>query len=366
MEQNREHQEKFQVIAFLIKDFLSPLQVRSAVNEVQCSKVAATAKILHKLIQNAIRASLDDAKATNGVVLDAATSDKYRKIRLLNKTINEKVVKVPGAVDLLTAVGFAYDETDSEKYLIFVPDSDNIALANLACVTLREDLDKFEQKETESQKHKKMPSKADNDENVFLSEKERKERRSKALKAKKAEKEARELAILRWNEDKSDRIEAEKRKQHAAKKAALTLDCGSDQSHTYTKIRKLSTSGTKASDSLTHSNNPNELLQSLRMKAQAEWQRKHGMDTDDTDNDKVVEEPTVSNVNHDQDTDTIPLKPAAKPEVPVTFNNHQLSADLEEETRSPSWEECLKQLPRCAPSQKIRDTSTFYKKASGQ
>mmetsp|Transcript_329 Transcript_329/g.344 ORF Transcript_329/g.344 Transcript_329/m.344 type:complete len:1132 (-) Transcript_329:39-3434(-) len=361
-----------QVIAFLIKDFLSPLQVLSPVNEVICMKVVASATILLKLVQNALQVSSTSTTGSSTLV-DEATANKYRTIRLSNKIIHEKVVTQLGAVDLLTTVGFLYEETDGEKYLIFNHnDGTNIGLASFFCVTLQEELAIFQKKEDEYKKSKMIPSVGDNEGNEFLSEKERKERQIKALKAKKAEKETRERAILRWNEDKSHRQEIEKRKQ----RAKMIFDSTVNPSATQVKIRKVSSQNPVNSPTSLDSNTPNESLESLRAKAQEAWLKKQNMnkktktvkmmdiDEKETIEDVEIKGATNENTNlhasalqrHEEDDENmISLKSAENPPI-----NH-IHLPNAEEHLSPSWEEYMEHIPRCGPSHNIRNTSVFYR-----
>jgi hypothetical protein len=380
--------DTLQVITFLIKDFLSPLQVRSHVNEIICNKVAASANILLKIVQNALQASIVTAPTARTdadvdviaavAAMDTATAEKYRKIRLSNKVINEKVVKQQGAVDLLTAVGFVYFESAGEKYLTFVPDKEgtNVGLANFFCITLQEELATFQKKEKETKKNKKEPSRDDNKGNTFLSEEERKARRIKANKLKKDKKAAKEIAMLRWNEDNERRRDIEKRKQNI--KSALTeVELSKEfAALTQTKIRKLE------SQNHEHGTTPNESLLALRAKAQKTWKQCHGVDnmvksvedmdidTEDATKDKELEvekDPFIKHdalsplpVQHcaekDEDSDKTLLKP-----VTVKSCTSQTVLVDSEEDKSPSWEECLEHIPRCGPSQNIRETSVFYK-----
>lgn len=55
-----------------------------------------------------------------GNLLQDPSQDKFKKVKLSNKTIQAKVVSVPGAVDLLVAAGFArVPDEDGEDTLCY-------------------------------------------------------------------------------------------------------------------------------------------------------------------------------------------------------------------------------------------------------
>jgi len=239
---NEETETMAQIISILISDFLRPLQDGSVSPQLQqYSRISASAKILLQVVRNALLA------------------EPLRKIRLGNKIIQEKIVKEPGAMDLITAVGFAYCELeDGEKYMVFVPNDDNVGLANLFCTVLQEELDKVQgqgqaqgqvqsspaKKETVVQNNTNVSGDNTNGNDQFLTEKERKERAIKSNKAKRAQKAERDRAKQLWDEDKEDR----QRKQNAG---GQTLGTGTgtaadDDSDLPRKIRKLQVSESPA------------------------------------------------------------------------------------------------------------------------
>jgi len=69
------------VISLVVADFLCPLEDTSRVNQIKADEIKASAKILHKVIRNALR---ENTATTN------IDSDAYRKIRLNNPTIQQK------------------------------------------------------------------------------------------------------------------------------------------------------------------------------------------------------------------------------------------------------------------------------------
>ncbi len=356
-----------EVIAFLIKDFLSPLQVRSAVNEIICTKVAAAAKTILKIVQNALQVSTNKTIPTSssdgtssssshqGTYYDAAMVEKYRKIRLANKVINERVVKQPGAIDLLTSIGFVYDDTstDGEKYLLFVPDQDgvNVGLASFFCSTMQDELTKYKEREMEMNKNKKEHHPSDNHGNEFLSQEERKARHKKGIAAKKAQKAERERAIARWNEDKGDRQEIKERKELVK--------------NVVVKSKRVAIAPKERKANIVHrdeqfSSDPMQSLQSLRAAAKASWENKRGKinvvvdTTEDANMDVGNNEINDEQINEVKDQKMPALPPSEK----IQFSPDN-SSDL-----SPSWEECLKHIPRCAPAANIRETSVLYQRSS--
>ena len=347
-----------QVIAFLIHDFLSPLQVRSPINETICTKIIASAKILLKLVQNALRATT----ITTTKVEILTTQLKHRKIRLANKIINEKVVQQQGAMDLLTAVGFIYDDTtkNEEAHLIFSP-NDEGQNANFFIVTMQEELSAFQQKHQQQEdiakKSKRVPTNQnENQGDIFLSEKERIERRIKAKKAKKAKAEERELARLRWMEDEDNRREIRKRKEKKMDDRKVNRAGGAEGE-----------SISIVADDVQKMNcvESNESLQSLRAKAQANWKKRCGRDEAMENIDKGNTVDVVSPKPQIESESSLHLNPnEPTKESPNNFTNPSTSISMDdnlEEDQSSSWQECLRNIPRCGPSQNIRNSSVFYK-----
>jgi len=394
----REKESMTSVVSLVVADFLRPLEDPSRVNQINVDTIKASAKILHKIIRNALR---EDIAATT------ANSDAYRKIRLSNPTIQKKIVQVPGAVDVLTVVGFAYCELDddgkSEKYLVFVPDGDNLGLGNLASIVIQEELEKYQTREdvrnaaTASTVTVAAVSKPD-DGDKFLSEKERKERNIKSKKARKVKLAQKEIAMRRWEEDKEARMEIKKRKLVVKQKDRKGIFGDHGDGDQEISEHNSSVGGYSTNDTiqkLTHTDD-NESLQSVRSKIAQAWrvkqqhQRQTGGGGHDViskgktieiiesepleDMDATIEdthkddnkEPSLSlpPPNNDDKGNDDDMKPAAKTSITKDEATIITTPNTAEEMleASLSWENCLKCVPRCGPANGIRDSSTFYKK----
>lgn len=311
-----------EVLSILIADFLQPLQSNHQSIHIPpppaAVLISASAKIVIKLVRNALRENVDDT---------------FRKIRLSNKIIQEKVVKVPRAVDLLTAVGFVYCELDGEKYLIFVPDDNNMTMGNLFCTILEEQLSKVQIVKPTMEKDKTVKSPLrkvdDKNENPFLSEKERKERSLKIIQAKRERKIQKEREKKRWAENKEVRSE-KKKYTEASKRTDAAADIGNDHVQQACVLSRTNI---------------------LRLQRLNEMKRKAAVIQNDERNYVSDQSVDVDMKEGDtlEDSDMVEdQKPAAKP------------APASDESLK-SWAEFLKSVPRCGPASGIRDTSVYYK-----
>jgi len=382
------------VISLVVADFLCPLEDTSRVNQIKADEIKASAKILHKVIRNALR---ENTATTN------IDSDAYRKIRLNNPTIQQKIVQVPGAVDVLTVIGFAYCELEedgkSEKYLVFVPDGDNLGLGNLASSILQEKLDEYQTRD--DVRNATIASavtkpKDGDDGSQFLSEKERRERKNKSIKAKKIKLAEKEIAMRRWEEDQEARMEIKKRKLGVKDKESEGIPGNSDDDSQEGEEKNNLIDGCSTNDTVqksTHAND-NESLQLIRSKVAQAWrvkqlqQQQHtgGGDGDNEvinkkilkselleDMDSTMEEihkndhkessldlPTPNNDDTGDDEDK---KPAAKTYTTNDETAIATTSNVSEEMLGPSlsWENCLNSIPRCGPAIGIRDSSVFYR-----
>jgi len=374
-----EKESMTRVIDLVVAEYLRPLEDGpSRVNQINVDKIKTSAKILLKVIRNALR---EDS---------ASTSDIYRKIRLQNPTIQQKIVQVPGAIDILTVVGFAYCELEEngklDKYLVFMPDEKNLGLGNLASSVIQEELEKFQSRENTKKATVSKPKYASDDDNQFLSEEERTKRNIRSKEAKKAKLAEKERALRRWQEDKETRMEIAKKRLVVKQKVKIDHD-NSDQTH----------NGNHNDEKPAHIHN-NETLISIRAKVAQAWEIKQEQNTIGDGGHDVVKgddakkrqdlDATTLKEKHTQDQESLQApkdgdqkdddglmteacsKPAAKP--PSDEDQTAAATDVNDKQGDPStnkqlmkslpsWEECLECIPRCGPANGIRNSSTFYK-----
>ncbi|CAB9503244.1 (E3-independent) E2 ubiquitin-conjugating enzyme UBE2O [Seminavis robusta] len=190
--------------------------------------VVTSSKILVKLLQNALK-----------------TDEKYRRVRLSNAKIQQQIVKVEGALDILGMAGFVEKHMENDQFLVYNPgqqattgnalelylEDDNTqeppketpahALIHVICNGL-ENKQKELEPWIEPPKQPQQPSKpvasnaaANNNDNSspFLSEQDRARRVAKAKAMKKAKQAERALAKQRWEEDEEKRREAKERRE---------------------------------------------------------------------------------------------------------------------------------------------------------
>jgi len=95
--------------------------------------VAAAAQIIPTAALNEVQRTTCVSTLSKfvGNVKKNPAEPKYRKIRLTNKMVHERVVAVPGATDLLRAVGFTDEDIDGEPHLV-LGDEHAAALAAVA------------------------------------------------------------------------------------------------------------------------------------------------------------------------------------------------------------------------------------------
>jgi len=197
--------------------------------------ITTTSTILKKLIRN----------ATNNQ--DGASNQQqkdYTTIKLSNPKIQQHIVQVVGALDILGAVGFQQstinsDNINASQVLKYTPPvstsvggneaavEERNSLIEAICTNLEIKISELNPPTTSSQpppawshestanstaKLSSTDSTSPNS-NEFLSNKERQERITKIKEQKKADRKARELAKQRWQEDSENRKLVQKRKE---------------------------------------------------------------------------------------------------------------------------------------------------------
>ncbi|KAL9186499.1 hypothetical protein ACHAXT_005737 [Thalassiosira profunda] len=174
--------------------------------------INSSAKILTTLLRNAAASAEGDAAAA-----------KRGSVRLSNPKIQQHVVNVRGAVDLLCAAGFV--SADGGQRLSYIPPvhdpsarAERTALIEALCLGLEGLIappaaaaGAGAAASVTAASSGEIPSKSND---TFLGQKERQERVDKIRAAKKAKKAQRAAAKERWNED------AEERKAAAARREA--------------------------------------------------------------------------------------------------------------------------------------------------
>jgi len=200
--------------------------------------ITTTSTILKKLIRNAN--NQDDGASNQQQQKD------YTTIKLSNPKIQQHIVQVVGALDILGAVGFQQSTINSNsinatQILKYTPPVINTgeggqqnaveehnSLIEAICTNLELKISELNPPTTTSQpppawshestanstaKLSSTNSTSPNSKDEFLSNKERQERIQKIKEQKKADRKARELAKQRWNEDSENRKLVQKRKE---------------------------------------------------------------------------------------------------------------------------------------------------------
>ena len=392
-----------QILNLLVSDFLQPLnnkpstgnpivvpavaQAQQQQQQQHYDKIQASGKILLTIVRNALRSHQSEPH--------------YRKIRLGNKKIQSHVVTVPYAVDLLTAVGFVYDDENEkdddddddddnatldkhgcggEEYLLFSENEKNIATANLFCSIMDEELKKLEQLPTfaltsstiitEKKKNKDSNSNSNigGEGDVLLSEKERNEKslKVKTLKAAKlAKRIEKNLAIQRWEDDKKERMERQQRQRQQQKQQQQKQQREKENDFARKKKAKAEISitgtGTDAME-MVIAEKPDDSMDVVveeeeeiiaAVAAATDDDRKLPATTTTTTTPKLVEEAQES-----LDQMTLPPEQQIHSKIQMQASSSSLSSS----PLSLSWEESLKHIPRCGPAAGIRETSIFNKK----
>eukprot|EP00581_Thalassiosira_minuscula_P008299 CAMPEP_0183702758 /NCGR_PEP_ID=MMETSP0737-20130205/759_1 /TAXON_ID=385413 /ORGANISM="Thalassiosira miniscula, Strain CCMP1093" /LENGTH=1186 /DNA_ID=CAMNT_0025929429 /DNA_START=37 /DNA_END=3598 /DNA_ORIENTATION=+ len=188
--------------------------------------IVTSGKILATLLRNAARS------------YSSSGNPKHGTVRLTNPKIQRHVAKVPGALDILVAAGFAAPPTGGET-LTFRPaggrDSSQ-QLIDAICNGLEMKLGELDPqygdskpKATPTTKPAAKPASAkpasatnDNTASDFLSEKERAERAERIRAIKRAKKAQRDAAKERWREDMEERKVAAQRREALLQNIATT------------------------------------------------------------------------------------------------------------------------------------------------
>ena len=198
--------------------------------------ITTTSNILKKLIRNA---------TTNQ---DGASNEQkdYTTIKLSNPKIQQHIVQVVGALDILGAVGFQQSTINSDninasqvlKYTTTPVTADvgdeavaveeRNSLIEAICTALELKISElnppttfspsqpppaWSHESTANSTAKLSSTTTSNNSDEFLSNKERQERIQKIKEQKKADRKARELAKRRWQEDSENRKLVQKRKE---------------------------------------------------------------------------------------------------------------------------------------------------------
>jgi len=197
--------------------------------------ITTTSTILKKLIRNA---SSQDDGASNQQQKD------YTTIKLSNPKIQQHIVQVVGALDILGAVGFQQstinsDNINASQVLKYTPpvstsvggneaavEEERNSLIEAICTNLELKISELNpptssstqpppawSHESTANSTAKLSSTTTSNSDEFLSNKERQERITKIKAQKKADRKARELAKQRWQEDSENRKLVQKRKE---------------------------------------------------------------------------------------------------------------------------------------------------------
>jgi len=197
--------------------------------------ITTTSKILTKLIRNA---SNQDGASNQQQQKD------YTTIKLSNPKIQQHIVQVVGALDILGAVGFQQstinsDNINASQVLKYTPPvstsvgneaavEERKSLIEAICTNLELKISELNPPTTSNSQpppawsHKSTANStakhsssttSTNSKDEFLSNKERQERITKIKAQKKADRKARELAKQRWQEDSEQRKLVQKRKE---------------------------------------------------------------------------------------------------------------------------------------------------------
>jgi len=199
--------------------------------------ITTTSTILKKLIRNAT--NQDDGASNQQQQKD------YTTIKLSNPKIQQHIVQVVGALDILGAVGFEQstinsDNINATQILKYTPPVTNTgeggqqnaveehnSLIEAICTNLELKISELNPPSTTSSQPppawshestanstaKLSNSTTNTSKDEFLSNKERQERIQKIKAQKKADRKARELAKQRWQEDSEERKMVQKRKE---------------------------------------------------------------------------------------------------------------------------------------------------------
>ena len=115
-----------------------------------------TAKILATLLKNA----------------SCKNDEKYRSIRLSNPKIQQKIVQVSDALDILALAGFSVLNEKDTDCLVYTPPNDSLEIAKAICHQLETKIQELEKCSQE----KKAPVSQPDSSSPFLSAEERKKR----------------------------------------------------------------------------------------------------------------------------------------------------------------------------------------------
>ena len=355
------------------------------------TKMTST-KILLKLLQNAI--AVDNH------------NNNHSKIRLGNPKIQQHIVSVPGALDVLLLAGFCPLGQD-QQYLLFGSQQQTFGtpaelqaqhdqqtqLVQTMCRSLQVQctecettmMDSSPQNNNNNNNNKKQktdtacattpkPSASNNTNNNILSDPERQRRVAAAKAEKAAKKAAQQLALQRWEEDKQDRQEAAARKEAALlqRTTAVVVSRG-------TTLLPLGVASIRAKQPpslplaqqqpMAARSGEESQKQMLAVLAKERQARKNA-----TTSTAAAFQPTATvasksatNVNDgtvDNDAERkeaedrkLPAKAsvATKPQ-PVVHNNETTPTSTE-------WEQFTQKTPRCAAAEGIRETSVYHKSA---
>lgn len=255
--------------------------------------------------------------------------EQYRKVKLGNPKIQQRVVSVPGALGLLQTAGFV----NEGEFLVYSPPENDSGIGNAIVAALD-----LKIQEWEAAVPKVVPKQqgisSSEEPSPFLSEEERRKRSIKAKEARKKKAAERALTRQRLEEDKQERLERLKNEELAKKAAAATGKDDAVSSDVF--IRRQHPFGQPLASPMTdaRANQPTGLA------------RKRSFD-ESVSNQKqaMLKEPAQDAEMMDADEDR---KPAGKPD--DAFNTAE-------------WNTCLEHLPRCCTATGIRDTSIYRNKA---
>lgn len=314
------------------------------------ASLLASIKTLKTLLQNAAKDEIDPKKL-----------ELYRKVRLSNPKIQERVVNVAGALDLLALAGFA---TNGE-YLLYTPPEKN---ATEICYAIIKEIE-LKRQELELIAAQASPR----NESPFLSDEERRKRHERAKSARKAKEAERALTQCRWQEDKEERalkLEREERAKAAqfAKEAGLAFGITIRSRGSSMPLATPMAAAPKPNLAIMKRSPEQVPVESEEQQSPADLidmeesmasplktavtvlpgecvGKKQPAGPDAMD----VEDAIIKHVDEEFED----RKPAAKASAPVSLENDE----------SWSWEVCQEHIPRCTTAAGVRDSSVFAKRA---
>ena len=283
------------------------------------------------------------AAKTLSTLLKNATSkedEKFRKVRLSNPKIQQNIVQVSDALDILAVAGFA----SVEDHLVYTPPPGSHEIAEAICHHLDTKIQELELSVPAKKKPAvaKSSSEKDDASPPFLSAEERQRRLQQAKAARRAHAAERAAEQRRWEEDKKERQEIAKRKEQAAAAASIA---GTPVLAQGVSVRQLAADRRRRADPPP----PPDAADAAASKEQTEAKTADSMDATfeqiETGNATGVARASVESVGDEGQN----KRPA------ISMPPQDTEADE-------LWKTCTDNLSTCEAANGIRDTSFFKTK----